>query len=1134
MAARKWLVRSLYLAFLAIVGGGAYWVYTLLQPDVVRRQLIQQIAEKFEGVDVEVGSAQIGLLGEITVSDLRLTRRDDPDRRAFLHVPSAILHHDKEKLNEGKLVVRKVELFKPHIRIERDDKGKWNIEGITRPKKEDALAPIFVLHEARITFVDRKLGHKPVAELTDVSATIVNDPLPVITFQVRGRGKPTGPFAISGRFDSRAGFAGALDFPDIPIDTDFARAVESAYPEASESVRPLSGSAAVRCNVVWQAGPTPRFHHDLKFTLRKGRYVHASLPRSLEEIEIEARSRNGDITVEKATARSGDGTISIKLDLPRELAGGPHSQALTPPGSEKGTLAPETETLLDFEDRMRSMEVVVSNLAVTPELFGKLPGKCQKIEELFKPSGVISGSYVFRRTDDAWSKRLEIQPQGMESTYRGFAYRVRNVRGSVVHTVTSTSPDHVAIDLTGEALGSRVTISGTITGTAPDNDVNLRLEGKAVTLDDELINAMPDDNPALLRRLHATAHGDFVALIRHNAKTRREHGPEAFDNEFTITLKKGAMKYEAFPLRLENLAGILLVRTLPERPVRLPATSTSPDRVENGGSISLQFIDFSATHNGSKIRGNGSKVPVPGGSILTLNIDGEPLALDDDLRQALAAIRLDNGWKTFQPSGRMNCAVRARLFVNADPKVPIYPPEDLELGIAFAGPTIRPNFFSSTFTDLAGQVTYAKGRVELKNFSARRGDAAVTLPTTEVLFRPSGGYWADLRDLRVTPLVIDAEFLNSLPPGLKRACEELQLQGSMSLHAARIVVDEQPGPHIPRYLPGVARGMAPPEETAPGPEPILPTIRVAPVYPKPILPTIYWDGSITFSGASMKTGVSWEDLHGQFASWGLYQGDRLGAVRANVSFNRATVSKQPVESVTAQLRVDPRQPDVLQIPAIRAKLYGGDIGGEAWVVMDSPARYAINLNAARVRLSEVAKHYQLPPKSHLEGLATAQLYLANRYDERTGQPILHGSGTIDVPSGKLLNLPVLLNLIKVVKLRVPDETGFEEAHALFYIRGDRVRFGSLDLIGNAVSLAGEGEMNSDGTGVQFEFYPVWSKVREMFALPGEWSAISKKFLKIRVTGELDKLDYKAEPVPGIVDPVKRLMNRMKKNMELGR
>ncbi len=1130
MAARKWLVRSLYLAFLAVLGGGAYWVYSALRPDVVRRQLIDQLNQKFEGVDVEVGSARMRLLGGIAVSDLRLTRRDDPDRRAFLHVPSAILHHDKEKLNQGSLVVRKIEMFRPHIRIERDANGKWNIDGILKPSRDDAPAPILILHEARISFIDRKLGDAPVAEWRDVSATIVNDPQPVVSFQMRGTGKPTGPFTVTGRFDKRSGFSGTFDLPNIPINADFARTVEAVLPDAADFVRPLTGSASLHLDLVWQSGLTPTFYHDLKASIHQGRYAHPNLPFPLEQIEIDVRSCNGDIAVTKATAKSGNGTISVLLDLPRDPPRAPHSQPLTPPGDNNGSLAPETESLLNIEDRLRSVDVVVTNLAVTPELFGKLPGKVQKIEELFQPSGALSLSYVFRRNEGAWSKRLVVQPNGMEATYRGFPYRVRNVRGSVVHSVTSTTKDRIVLNLTGEGMGSTVAIAGTIEGTAPETDVNLRIDGEAVTLDDELIDAMPNSNPAMLRRLHAAAHGDFVGLIRRNARTRREYGPDAFDNEFTIKIKNGTMKYEAFPYPLEDLNGTLIVRTLPERPTRLP---DSPKTVAQNGEVgSLEFIDFSASHSGSKIRGSGRKDPAPGGSILTLSIDGQPLALDDDLRKALAAIRMDNAWNTFEPSARMNCAVRARLFLRSDPAIPIYPAEDLEMGIAFAGASIRPSFFPIMLTNLAGQVTYAKGRVELKNFRAKRGQADITLPTTEVLFRPSGGYWADLRDLRVTPLVIDADFLSALPPGLKAACMGLDLKGPMSLHAARIVVDEQPGPHIPRYLPGGARGAAPENEPPLDNEPIQPIIRTPPSLPRPILPTIYWDGAITLAGASMKTGVTWENIHGKFASWGVYKGDQLGAVRANVSFDKTTVSKQPVEGVTAQLRVDPRQPDILQIPAIKGKLFGGDIGGEAWIVLDSPARYAINLNAARIRLSEIAVHYQLPPKAQLEGLASAQLYLANRYDERTGRPILHGSGTIDVPNGKLLNLPVLLNLIKVVKLRVPDETGFEEAHALFYIRGDRLRFGSLDLIGNAVSLAGEGEMKADGTDVHFEFYPVWSKVREMFALPGEWSgAISKKFLKIRVTGELDKLDYKAEPVPGIVEPVKRVMNRIKKNVE---
>ena len=56
----------------------------------------------------------------------------------------------------------------------------------------------------------------------------------------------------------------------------------------------------------------------------------------------------GDITVEKATAKSGTGSISLTLDLPRDPPISPHSQPLSPPGGKGGSLAPETESLHDL------------------------------------------------------------------------------------------------------------------------------------------------------------------------------------------------------------------------------------------------------------------------------------------------------------------------------------------------------------------------------------------------------------------------------------------------------------------------------------------------------------------------------------------------------------------------------------------------------------------------------------------------------------------------------------------------------------------------------------------------------------------------------------------------------------------
>lgn len=1116
MASRKWLVRSLYLAFLAALGAGALLVYSWMRPAFVRAKVIQQLTDKFDGVDVEVRSARLRLLGGIAVSDLKLIRRDDPTRTPFLHVPSAVLHHDKEQLNAGTLAVRKVEMTKPHLRLERYADGRWNVSDLLKPGKEDEPAPMFVMREATITIIDRQLGGRPVVELTGVNATLVNDPAPVITFEVTGNGRPTGPFRIDGKHDRRSGFGGSIDLSAIPLGPDLARLAEAFAPDTADYLKPLTGTASAHLQVYHQSGSQPTLYHDLRVQVRDGRYAHPNLPLPLEQINLSLRSRNGDLTLERLTARAGAGTISVSLDLPKEPPRAPGTRPLALP-----TVAPaERSPLQDIEDRLRRVDVTVTDFPVTPDLFARLPGKAAQVRDMFMPAGPLGLTYTFRRQEGSWKKTLVVRPGGMESTYRGFPYRLRNVRGTVTHTVTDSTPDHIAVNLTGEGAGTTVGITGTVTGTAPEPEVDLRIEGKGVTLDEELINAMPDDNPALLRRLHATARGDFVALVRRNERVRREYGADVLDNEFTITVKQGSMKYEAFPYPLENLAGVLLVRTVPERPTRLPVAPGQAAAAAEGDWTTLEFKGFTATHNGARIGGGGRKDPAPGGSFLTLAIDAEGLPLDDDLRKALAAIHMESSWASLEPSGRINCAARVKLFTKADPAAEVYAPDDLELGFAFAGGSVRPMFFPYVLHDLAGRIGYAKGRVEIKELRGRHGPSSITLPFGEVLFRPSGGYWADLRDLRINPLVIDDEFLKALAPGLRSACEGLELKGRMALHATRMVIDERPGPYIPSHLPGVARGNAPEEGEKPA---------AKPQAAKPMLPTIYWDGALTMAGASMKTGVDWEDVHGTFASWGLYKGDHLGAVRGNIAFAKATVAKQPVESVTAQMRVDPKQPDVLQVPAIRGRLYGGDVGGEAWVVLDTPARYALRLDAARVNLADVAKHYKLPPKARLEGLATAQLYLSNRNDDRAGQPVVEGSGSIDVPNGKLLNLPVLLNLIKVVKLRAPDETGFEEAHALFYIRGDRVRFGQLDLVGNAVTLGGEGEMRADGTNVNFEFYPVWTKLREMFALPGDWSgAVTKKFLKIRVSGALDgDLDYKAEPVPGLVEPVKRVIGRLK-------
>src|SRR5207249_1047999 len=149
---------------------------------------------------------------------------------------------------------------------------------------------------------------------------------------------------------------------------------------------------------------------------------------------------------------------------------------------------------------------------------------------------------------------------------------------------------------------------------------------------------------------------------------------------------------------------------------------------------------------------------------------------------------------------------------------------------------------------------------------------------------------------------------------------------------------------------------------------------------------------------------------------------------------------QPFRKIHTQIEVPLQEPEVLRLPSLKAQLFGGNIGGTARVELGPMLHYEVDLTALGVKLEEFGRHNRLGPNTQLSGQATARLYLRGHGTELAG---LEGQGSIDVPNGRIYNLPVLLDLLKVLNLRPPDRTAFEEAHASFGIRGQRVHVNRL-------------------------------------------------------------------------------------------
>jgi hypothetical protein len=491
----------------------------------------------------------------------------------------------------------------------------------------------------------------------------------------------------------------------------------------------------------------------------------------------------------------------------------------------------------------------------------------------------------------------------------------------------------------------------------------------------------------------------------------------------------------------------------------------------------FEFRDFRGMHKGGEFRtwgGSASGSPERVG----VNIRGSNILLDSELEAALAP-KLRVAWKALVPGGRMNL----EAYIDQLPDRP----EDIAVRVTAQGCTLRPAFFPYLLTDVRGTVRYARGKVDLEKISCRHEGTVIELDQAQIFLKPVGGFWARLQNLRGQPVVCDADLQAALPPMLKKICAIARPGTPVGL-AAEVVIDMPAEPNLP--------------------------------------PDIYWDGGISVQDATLDAGIPLEQVRGQFWCQGRFDGRQLRGIKGNVLLDQAVLLRQPFRAIHSHVVVNPEAPGVLRMPDFQARFMGGDVGGELRVEFGPTLHYNVNLSALQIQLEEFGRH-NFGPQSQWQGMASARIYLSGHGNDIHG---LEGHGSIDVPSGKMYNLPLFLDLIKMLELRPPDRTAFEEAHADFTIKGPRVVVNRLDLDGNAISLSAlpDGGMNLDGSDVQLDFYAVWGRIKQV--LPPIFReippALGQQLLKIKMRGRLNDVRITKEWVPVLVEPLEKFQQRV--------
>ncbi len=1027
MAWRKWMVRGLVFGVVGTVAAGVWLYQRWTCPEEVRRQVIAKLSEHFIGAHVSLETAHLQLLGGVSVTELRLSRRDDLDKGDFAVIRSASIYLDKEQLLNGRVVIRKLELPRTRIHVVRTTDGRWNLSGLLAPPDLSVPLPTLVIQHGTVVFEDRCAAPgTPPLEIRDVHLCAMNDdPIQKVTFEGGGTTDATGPVRISGAWRRDTGdLVLKVEAKSAPIPILVNRA--AAYcPEKAAHVRQVDGRVELRLDLTYAPAAAQPWTHDFQASITDGSFHHASLPWPLEKLHASLRCLNGAVARADLNAEAGQAHVKAEI--------------------KDFTLKPDAPLCETFRD----LWIQVEHLPVDGNLFAALPeglGHLRKIEAEYQPSGYANVTFQYSRTQEGgWRRSCRIQPQGMHGCFHAFAYPVEQIAGKIDYEATSAQDTIFRVDLVGRASERPVYVKGEITGQAPNVGVALDIWGDNLPIDAKLIDALPPKVKKLSQDFEPTGLVNVKAFIRKSALAARHA------NSYHIEVHDARVRFKAFPYPLEQVAGHIDVE---------------PDH--------WRFGPFRGMHKGGVIAAAGRSYP-GNDDRAQIKLRGSDLTLDGELKSSLLQPELLRTWDTFAPSGQIDFDGNVTLLAGKP---------DIDVDVTLRACSIEPSFFRYRLDDLNGKVHYAAQEIQLEKLHARHGPTELSLESGRVCLKATGGMWAKINGIVGHPILPDEAFVNALPPLVGKCCRSLGIRDPLAVRTVELVIDTTADPTQP--------------------------------------PTIYWDGGVAVRDAALGTGIQLDHVTGEVWSRGNYKDGKLDTVVGNLRLTEMNLFRQPFRDVRTQFKVAPKEPNVLVLPSVSASLFGGAVYGQVRIEFGRDIDYTLDLTGSQIELEQFGRHNRIDHKSELSGPVFARLNLTGKGSDAG---TLAGSGSLEMPKGKLYNLPPLIDLLKVLSLRLPDRTFFEEAHAKFDIVGPRAHFRELNLFGNWVSLRGRGDLNLDGSDLNLDFHVDWARLNQ--ALPPIIDKIpplvSDQLLMIKMRGAYGNVHCTPEIVPGVTQPLKKMI-----------
>ncbi len=620
----------------------------------------------------------------------------------------------------------------------------------------------------------------------------------------------------------------------------------------------------------------------------------------------------------------------------------------------------------------------------------------------------------------------------------------------------------LSIHLTGQAGGHPVQVQGSFRTVSPSPATN-EPGGTYGTLEVRGENMRIDDT------LLAAMPSRSADIIR----TLRAAGTFdfVFRHDRTPTLPGGHV----------NSLGIRLVQcSMAYAGFPYPLSNVSGSIRMDRGHWTIR--DITGSNDTGVVRCNG--MLVPGGDNdgeLTLQLAGTGVVLERELRDALPA-GVRQIWDDVDPQGNAEFSATVRHHVKARRT-------EVEIEATPQGDTvsIEPAWFPYRLEHLRGQLHWKDGQLTFEQVRGTHDRTTVTAGGV-CRFVPGGGWHVSFEQLSADRFRADHDVLQALPVGLQQAISAVDLRGLLSLAGSLDI-------HSTAGSPAASWDMQLDLEQG--------SLDVG-------TPIEHVHGGIRLRGQSDKN--SWQTFGDMAIDSAMWRGMQLTAVQGPLAMDASGV-RFGATAARAGEQGAPRR--------VSARVAGGTLLLDGSVAAGDPGGFALAASLGDADLERLAG----------DTLSSAHPYRGRVFStvevsgSRGGAHSLAGRGQVRLRDADIYELPLVVAMLKMLRVKAPDLNAFGSSIVDFRIEGPRAYLDNIELSGDAISLVGNGEIDFDSN-VHMTFRSIMGdSATQLPAMKRVLGGASGQFMLIHVDGTLPHPEMTSEAFPTLAAAIQKLQSQ---------